>query len=113
MYPCDIAVWLQFPVFKLVFQYYYNGVNVERVRGPTVSLGAVGPQEFDLLTPAAQHNVLLWCYLLISPTSTKCGIFLGVVCTQVYTLHNAYMHTHTCVEHNIVNAVKEKCDVGS
>ena len=30
-------------------QYYCSGVNVERVRGPTVSLGAVGPREFDLL----------------------------------------------------------------
>ena len=61
LYPCDIAVWLQFPVLNLVFQYYCSGVNVERVRGPnTVSPGAVGPQEFDLLTPAAQqHNVLL------------------------------------------------------
>ena len=59
VYPCDIAVWLQFPVF----QYYCSGVNVERVRGPTVSLGAVGPREFDLLTPAAQHNVLL-CVIL-------------------------------------------------
>ena len=31
-------------VLNLVFQYYYSGVNVERVRGPTVSLGAVGPR---------------------------------------------------------------------
>ena len=60
VYPCDIAVWLQFPVLNLVFQYYRSGVNfsVERIRGPTVSLGALGPREFDLLTPAAQHNVL-------------------------------------------------------
>ena len=64
VYPCDdIAVWLQFPVLNLVFQYYCSGVNVERVRGPTVSLGAVGPREFDLLTRAAQHNVLL-CVIL-------------------------------------------------
>ena len=62
---CDIAVWLQFPVLNLVFQYYCSGVNVERVRGPTVSLGAVGPRKFEILTPAAQHNVLLcvlWKY---------------------------------------------------
>ena len=45
-------------MLNLVFQYPCGGVNVERVRGPTVSLGAVGPREFDLLTPAAQHNVL-------------------------------------------------------
>ena len=63
VYPCDIAVWLQFPVLGLVFRYYCSGVNIERVRGPTVSLGAVGPREFDLLTPAAQHNVLL-CVIL-------------------------------------------------
>ena len=32
---------LQFLVLNLlVFQYYCSGVNVERVRGPTVSLGA-------------------------------------------------------------------------
>ena len=52
-------------VLNLVFQYHCSGVNVERVRGPTVSVGAVGPREFDLLTPAAQHNVLLcvlWKY---------------------------------------------------
>ena len=60
LYPCDIAVWLQFPVLNLVFQYYCSGVNVERVRGPTVSLGT---REFDLLTPVAQHNVLL-CVIL-------------------------------------------------
>ena len=47
---------LQFPVLNSVFQYYCSGVNVDRVRGPTVSLGAVGPREFDLLTPAAQHQ---------------------------------------------------------
>ena len=65
LYPCDIAVWLQFPVLNLVFKYYCSGVNVERVRGSTVSLGDVGPREFDLLTPVAQHNVLLcvlWKY---------------------------------------------------
>ena len=45
MYPCDIAVWLQFPVLNLVFQYYCSGVNVEIVRGPTVSLGAGEPRE--------------------------------------------------------------------
>ena len=56
LYPCDIVVWLQFHVLTLVFQYCCSGVNVERVRGPTVSLGAVGPREFDLLTPAAQHK---------------------------------------------------------
>ena len=56
-------VWLQFPVLNLVFQYDCSGVNVERARGPAVSLGAVGPREFDLLTPAAQHNVLL-CVIL-------------------------------------------------
>ena len=39
-----------------MFQYYCSGVNVERVRGPTVSLGAVGPREFDLLTHL-QHNI--------------------------------------------------------
>ena len=64
VYPCDIAVWLQFPVLNLVFQYDCSGVNVERVRGPTVSLGAVGPREFDLLTPAAQHNNVLLCVIL-------------------------------------------------
>ena len=40
----------------LVFQYYCSGVDVERVRGTTVSLGAVGPREFDLLAHAAQHQ---------------------------------------------------------
>ena len=50
-------------MLNLVFQYYCSGVNVERVSGPTVSLGAVGPREFDLLTPVAQHNVLL-CVIL-------------------------------------------------
>ena len=63
LHPCDIAVWLQFPVLNLVFQYYCSGVDVERVRGPTVSLGAVGPREFGLLTPEAKHNALL-CVIL-------------------------------------------------
>ena len=56
--PCtELCCILQFPVLNLVFQYYCGGVNpVERVRGPTVSLGGVGPREFDLLTPAAQHK---------------------------------------------------------
>ena len=58
-----IAVWLQFAVLNLVFQYYCSGVNVERVHGPTVSLRAVEPREFDIVTPAAQHNVLL-CVIL-------------------------------------------------
>ena len=102
----DIAVWLQFSVLNLVFQYYCSGVNVERVRGPnTVSLRAAGPREFDLLTPAAQHDVLL---CVISPSPTKCGICLGVVCTQMYTtyMHRLHACIHTCVEHNIVNAVE-------
>ena len=96
------------------------------VRGPTVSLGAVGPREFDFVTPAAQHNVLLcvlWEYGSNDPTipdkvQLLCGICLGLVCTQIYTgVH--YIHTymmsciHTCVEYNIVNAVNEKCDVAS
>ena len=50
-------------MLNLVFRYYCNGMNVERVRRPTVSLGAAGPREFDLLTPAAQHN-LLFCVIL-------------------------------------------------
>ena len=38
---------------------------MQRIRGPTVSLGVVEPREFDVLAPAAQHNVLLcvlWKY---------------------------------------------------
>ena len=56
------------PVFKEK-PYHCSGVNVERVCGPTFSLGAVGPRKFDLLTAAAQHNVLfcvLWKYAIIN-----------------------------------------------
>ena len=92
-----------------MFQYYCSGDNVERVRGPTVSLGAIGPREFDLLTPAAQHNVLI----IPDKVQLLCGVCHGAVCTQMYSLHT-YIHViHTCVEHNIVNAVNEKCDVAS
>ena len=38
---------------------------MQRIRGPTVSLGVVEPREFDVLALAAQHNVLLcvlWKY---------------------------------------------------
>ena len=38
---------------------------MQRIRGPTVSLGVVEPREFDVLAPAAQDNVLLcvlWKY---------------------------------------------------
>ena len=38
---------------------------MQRIHGPTVSLGVVEPREFDVLAPGAQHNVLLcvlWKY---------------------------------------------------
>ena len=101
LYPCDIAVWLQFPVLNLVLQHYCSGVNVERIRGPnTVSLGAVEPREFDLLTPSAQHNVLLCAILkygidLTIPDKvwfmSRCGIHTNVYFTYMHRLH-AYIH---------------------
>ena len=92
VYPYDIAVCLRFSVLNLESQYYCSGVNVERVRVSTLSLGAVGPREFDLLTPATQHNVLLFI-ILKYPSSTKWGICPGVVCTQMFTLHTC-IHIH-------------------
>ena len=36
---------------------------MQRIRGPTVSLGVVEPREFDVLAPAAQHSNVLLCDL--------------------------------------------------
>ena len=105
-------------MLNLVFQYSCSGVNVGRVRGPTVSLGAVEPREFDLLTPAAQHNVLLcvlwkydvytvWIFICICMSlrvflSAKKMKFLtkgGIHCiSQVFPWHFYFMCEHSLVK---------------
>ena len=77
-------------MLSLVFRYYCSGVNVERVRGPTVSLGAVGPREFDLLTPAAQHDVL-FCVILKYGT----GVLIDLtIPDKVWHMSRCGMHTN-------------------